>query len=51
MTPETEEVLKALNIIPNVPETKTLNYRQVSKQDTSGISSALRVGSDILMTT
>ena len=27
MTEESEEILRALNIVPNVAETKTLNYQ------------------------
>ena len=38
MTQETEDLLKALNIVPNVPETKTLNYKHRSKQDANGVS-------------
>ena len=52
MTEESEEILKALNIVPNVPETKTLNYQfQNTKQEINNVSQALRVGSEIRLTT
>ena len=51
MTQETEDILKALNIVPNVPETKTINYRQRSKQEANEVSQALRVGSELRLTT
>ena len=52
MTEESEEILRALNIVPNVPETKTLSYQfQNTKQEINNVSQALRVGSEIRLTT
>jgi len=50
MTPETHRVLKALNNVPLIKQTDTLNYLQGSRYGQSGVTEGVRINSEICLT-
>ena len=49
-TPETQKILKALNEVPLVKQSDTMNYMQQSKYGQTGVTQGFRINSDISMT-